>query len=420
MKNKLLLCLSIFLFSSCKVNPSLSEVSSSLTSLSSSVISSSSAVSSLSEVVISSSSSSYTSSSLKEESESVVSSSSSTSTSISSSSTSTSISSITTSSLKDSSSSNEQFKFNEDLKYDDFYNELNKKNFTLNIEIGSRQIYEDESIVYEPSIYETIAIEEGIFYHKIDYIEESEYIYDTLEVAKIIDDKVHIALTNLYDNSINYYKIPLEAFYDTFINKFIATPFAYLTKSEEGGFLNSSLDFYQKEYSEYSIKDNTFNLEIYNYYFHEEFTNSEVTYYSYSNIGNTKINIDEELFLSVDYEDYDIRNFEQKGIEYSYYDNEFKADISLSYFDLVYVEKGAHTIYPEVYDIPVTTIYFPYYVYNKDFDGYEYNVYFNEELMYQADYSYIGEIKTSIGTSRYDAIDFFIENNGKFNYYGTW
>lgn len=367
MKNKLLLCLSIFLFSSCKVNPSLSEVSSSLTSSTSSVISSSS-----------------------------------------------------TSSLEDTSSSNEQFKFNKDLKYDDFYNELNKKNFTLNIEIGSRQIYEDGSIIYEPSIYETIEIEEGIFYHKIDYIEEYEYIYDTLEVAKIIDDKVHIALTNLYNNSINYYKIPLEAFYDTFINKFIATPFAYLTKSEEGGFLNSSLDFYKKEYSEYSIKDNTFNLEIYNYYFHEEFTNSEVTYYSYSNIGNTKINIDEELFLSVDYEDYDIRNFEQKGIEYSYYDNEFEADISLSYFDLVYVEKGAHTIYPEVYDIPVTTIYFPYYVYNKDFEGYEYNVYFNEELMYQADYSYIGEIKTSIGTSRYDAIEFFIENNGKFNYYGTW
>lgn len=402
MKNKILLCLSVFLFYSCKVNPSLSEVSSSLTSSISSVISSSGEVSISSEEELSSSFS-FISSSQKEESENTIVSSSSSS-----------------SSSEDTSSSNEQFKFNKDLKYDDFYNELNKKNFTLNIEIGSRQIYEDESIIYEPSIYETIEIEEGVFCHKIDYIEEDEYIYDTLEVAKIIDDKVHIALTNLYNNSTNYYKIPLEAFYDTFINKFIATPFAYLTKSEEGGFLNSSLDFYRKEYSEYSIEDNTFNLEIYNYYFHEEFTNSEVTYYSYSNIGNTKINIDEELFLSVDYEDYDIRDFEQKGIEYSYYDNEFEADISLSYFDLVYVEKGAHTIYPEVYDIPVTTIYFPYYVYNKDFEGYEYNVYFNEELMYQADYSYIGEIKTSIGTSRYDAIEFFIENNGKFNYYGKW
>ena len=181
MKNKFLLCLSIFLFSSCKVNPSSSEVSSSLTSSISSVISSSSEVSISSEEELSNSFSSI-SSLQKEESESTIVSSSS-----------------STSSLEDTSSSNEQFKFNKDLKYDDFYNELNKKNFTLNIEIGSRQIYEDESIIYEPSIYETIEIEEGIFYHKIDYIEENEYIYDTLEVAKIIDDKVHIALTNLYN-----------------------------------------------------------------------------------------------------------------------------------------------------------------------------------------------------------------------------
>lgn len=401
MKNKLL-CLSIFLFSSCKVNPSLSKVSSSLTSSISSVISSSSEVSISSEEELSSSFS-FISSSQKEESENTIVSSSS-----------------STSSLKDTSSSNEQFKFNKDLKYDDFYNELNKKNFTLNIEIGSRQIYEDESIIYEPSIYETIEIEEGIFYHKIDYIEEDEYIYDTLEVAKIIDDKVHIALTNLYNNSINYYKIPLEAFYDTFINKFIATPFAYLTKSEEGGFLNSSLDFYQKEYSEYFIKDNTFELETYNFYYHEEFTNSEVTCYTYSNIGNTKINIDDTIFLNTNYDDYGVHDFEYEGVEYSCYDNEFQADISISYFDLIHVEKGAHIIYPEIFDIPVTTIYFPYYVYNKNFEGYEYNVYFNKDLIYQEDYSYIGEIKTRIGTSRYDAIDFFIENNGKFNYYGTW
>lgn len=53
-------------------------------------------------------------------------------------------------------------------------------------------------------------------------------------------------------------------------------------------------------------------------------------------------------------------------------------------------------------------------------NSYEYNVYFNEDLIYQSDYVYIGEIKTRIGTSRYDEIEFFVENNGKFNYYGTW
>ena len=135
---------------------------------------------------------------------------------------------------------------------------------------------------------------------------------------------------------------------------------------------------------------------------------------------DTNIIIDEGIFLNTNYDDYGIYDFEYDGIQYLYYDGEFRADISISYFDLIHVNKGAHTIYAEVFNIPITAIYFPYYVYNKNYDGYEYNVYFNEYLIYQGDYSYIGEIKTSIGTSRYDAIEFFIENKGKFNYYGSW
>ena len=284
----------------------------------------------------------------------------------------TSSSVITMSSNDDSNK--EQFIFNETLKYDDFYNELNKKYFTLNIEVGYREIYSDDNVVYTSSIYETLAVAENMFYHKIDYVEESEYLYDTLEIAKIIDNKVHIVLINLRDNSNTFYKIPLEAFYDTFVNKFISIPFAYLAKNEDGGFLNSSLPLYKTEYGEYSIEDNVFELETYNFYFHEEFTGNEVTYYRYSNIGNTKINFEDDIFLNTNYEDYDIRDFEYQGVEYSYFENEFQADISISYFDLIY----------------------------------------------QSDYVYIGEIKTRIGTSRYDAIEFFVENNGKFNYYGTW
>ena len=109
--------------------------------------------------------------------------------------------------------------------------------------MGYREIYSDDNVVYTSSIYETLAVDENMFYHKIDYVEESEYLYDTLEIAKIIDNKVHIVLINLRDNSNTFYKIPLEAFYDTFVNKFISIPFAYLAKNEDGGFLNSSLPF---------------------------------------------------------------------------------------------------------------------------------------------------------------------------------
>ena len=170
---------------------------------------------------------SITTSSLSEEKEST----SITTSTTTSSSTLSSINTTSTPVLKDVDIdvNKEQFKFNQDLKYDDFYNNLNNNNFTLNIEFGNRETYENEE-VYTPSMYETLAIDDNIFYHKIDYIEESIYIYDTLEIAKIINNEVHVVLINLKDNSKMFYKIPVEAFYDTFINKFISIPFAYLEK----------------------------------------------------------------------------------------------------------------------------------------------------------------------------------------------
>ena len=322
----------------------------------------------------------------------------------------------------DIDSSKTQFRFDESLKYDDLYKELNKNNFTLFIEIGSRETYENGDTTYSPYAYETIAVTENLFYHKIDYETNNEYLPDTLEIAKIINNKVHIALINLTTDSHEFYKIPLEAFYDTFTSKNIVTPFAYLDKGEDGGFVNSSLELYKTEYGEYSIQDSVFTLETYNFYFHSEFTSSEVTYYTYTNIGNTEINIDESIFTESDYDNYSLREeFTYQGVDYFYsYDETIQADISIDYFDLISVTPGAHLIYPEVFNKPVTTIYFPYNVYNKNFNGYEYNVYFSSELIYQGKYSYIGEVKTRIGTSRYDAISFFVTNEGKFNYYGEW
>ena len=73
----------------------------------------------------------------------------------------------------------EQFKFDQNLKYDALHNELKKNNFTLTIELGSRQIYEDEEVVYAPYAHEILAIDEGVFYHKTDYVDEGLYIYIT-------------------------------------------------------------------------------------------------------------------------------------------------------------------------------------------------------------------------------------------------
>ena len=164
MQKKILLFLIFFLFS-CENNYSSSEISSMYNSSSNSKVSSLSSNSS--SVKISNISSSFSIISQNTSS----SSSSNSSSSSSSSSSSTSSSSLIMKEV-DIDSTKEQFKFNQDLKYNDLHNELNKKNFTLNIEVGSRETYQDETVIYTPSMYETLAIDDGVFYHKIDYIEE--------------------------------------------------------------------------------------------------------------------------------------------------------------------------------------------------------------------------------------------------------
>jgi hypothetical protein len=242
-----------------------------------------------------------------------------------------------------------------------------------------------------------------------------------VEVAQIVGDTVTIASLEQGDRFAQYSTLPVEAFYETFVGFFVAAPFAYLQEGENGGFVNSSVEAYATEYGEYVIDTpNTFLLTVKNYYFHQEFTNSEVVKYTYFNIGNTDIHLeDTSLFTGVQNR-IAFHDFTLNGVEYGYQDGEWNANIDISFFDLVYVKKGAYTIFAEIYNKPVTAIYLPYRVYNEDYSGYEYNVYFDETLVYQGEYAHLGEVKTRYGTSRYDAIEYFIDHGGKYHYFGEW
>lgn len=316
----------------------------------------------------------------------------------------------------------EQFDFDIDLKYADLLDALKEHNFTLYIENGTKQDYRNgkvESTTYSNMV---VAVCDGIFYCKTDYVTESEYIYDTVEIARIVGDDAIVACINERDGSVNYSRIPAVSFYETLVGYYVAAPFAHLKEGADGGFEASTLKAYFTEYGECTVNadDDSFMLYVYNNIHHPEFINSETAKYTYCNVGNTKINVDAKLFSGVDTDDCDFRDFTQNGVEYSFYDGEWRANIDISYYDLVYVERGAHEIFAEIYGAAVSAIYFPYYVYNDDFTGYEYNVHFNSELMYADEYAYIGEIAVRYGTSRYDAIEYFTDNGGVFNYYGEW
>ena len=271
----------------------------------------------------------------------------------------------------------EAFRIDETLKYDDFLSALKKHNFQCYVENGSRQEYADGQVVYTPSSYHTIAVSENAFYVYNDYIDEDEYIYDTMKFAEIVNDQVLITEVKVKDNSVTYYKIPAEGFYETFAAYYIQAPFAHLSKKLDGGFEPKDVPSYYTWYSDYEINDGKFDLVINNYIFHPEFTNSEVTKFVYSNIGNIQINIPKEYKGSYeDLDSYKIHNITLNGIEYIYNGNTWKASIDLSFYDVVLVEPKEIIILASIYDKKVETIFYPYYVYNKNYEGYKFNVYF--------------------------------------------
>ena len=314
--------------------------------------------------------------------------------------------------------SKEEFIINNDLKYNDFLNALKKHNFKCYVENGTRQEYPDGSIEYNITSSHTIAVTENMYYIYNDYIIEGEYIYDTMVFAEVVNNQVLISEIKVSDDSIVYYKIPADAFYETFGGYYIQAPFAHLNETNNGGFESKEVPAYYTWFSDYEIKDNKFNLLINNFIFHPEFTNSEVISFDYSNIGNIEINIPKQYKCDYDNLDfYNIYNFTLNGIEYLYYDNNWTANIDLSYYDIVTIENKEIVILASIYDKKVKSLSYPYYVYNKNYTGYKFNVYFNEDLIYQDKYANLGSLEYN---ETYKAVSKFEHNGGIINYYGTW
>ena len=315
-------------------------------------------------------------------------------------------------------SNKEEFVITDNLTYDDFFNALKNHNFICYEEFGTQQEYPNGDIVYTPSSYHTYVVCENKFYVYNDYIDEDEYIYDTMEFVEVINDQALITQVKVSDDSIYYYKIPKDAFYETFGGFYIELPFTHLSETQDGGFEPKEVKAYHTLFSDYEIKDNTFNLTTYNYIFHPEFINSEVSRFTYYNIGNVTINIPNKYKANYDDIDtYDYYNFILNGIEYLYYDQLWTASIDISLYDIVLITPQEIVILPTIYNLKVKTISYPYYIYNKNYAGYIFNVYFNEDFEYQGEYINNGILNYSETNS---TISKFESYGGVINYYGQW
>ncbi len=309
----------------------------------------------------------------------------------------------------------ESLKIDGALKYDDLFAALMKHNFTLTVQVGTKQTYPDGEITYSEFDYFTYGVTENTFYAYYDY--SSKYLNDCMEFATIVGDDVLVSSVIVKTGEITYRKVPASAFFETFGGELISAPFVHLGETKEGGFTPVEVPLYKTTYSNFQIKEGKFSFDTYNFYFHEEYTNSEIEIYTYSNIGNTKITIPEEYMpKQEDANTYAFGDFTLDGVLYYFYNDAWKAIIDLSFYDVVLIPPQEIFLLPSVYGVKVWEIAFPGNIYNKNFTGYSYLVYFNQNLNYQDEYSDLG----SVSSTSTVAIQIFENNGGMVYYYSEW
>ena len=94
----------------------------------------------------------------------------------------------------------------------------------------------------------------------------------------------------------------------------------------------------------------------------------------------------------------------------------FTARTYMSYYQQLIVKPGVHTLLPDIYGEVVHRVVYSWYT--EDFsslismDGYELNVYFDENLQYQGDYAEYGELE--FVSNR------FVDYGGVIHYYNDW
>ena len=309
----------------------------------------------------------------------------------------------------------ESLKIDGTLKYDDLFDALMKHNFTLTLQLGTKQTYPDGEITYSEFDYFTYGVTENTFYAYYDYA--TKYLDDYMEFATIVGDDVLVSSVIVKTGKITYRKVPAPAFFETFGGKLISAPFVHLGETEEGGFTPVEVPLYKTAYSNFQIKEGEFSFDTYNFYFHEEYTNSEIEIYTYSNIGNTKITIPKEYMpKQEDANTYEFGEFTLDGVLYNCYYGTWRALIDLSFYDVVLIPPQEIFLLPSIYGVKVWEIAMPGRIYNKNFTGYRYLVYFNQNLRYQDEYSDLG----SVDSTSTVAIQIFEDNGGIVNYYSEW
>lgn len=333
----------------------------------------------------------------------------------------------------------EAFKITENIKYEELKEELFKGNFSMMHEFGYKRGYLDTDEIYEEGLLSRYhyAVTNNAYFKHYDDLDEGSIPFDddTANYVKIAGD--YSLRKELYLESFSsyFYKAPKESFEETYIEYNAAEPFYILGKDEDGNFIPSIFNdgyYYHTTTFEIDTENNTFTI----YWQTNSVKTDQIFHQTYKtvffNIGNTKINVPDYLDPKLeDVETYPTDDFTYDGVSYAYLTDGWEANITIREQELVFVEKGAHTVLPMIYGNPIVRLRLMSSTAqnNYDYSGYELNVYFSEDLYYQGEYENIyldsdGNPKKIYTQSKYFGPDTsmyrYEDYGGVIHYYGQW
>lgn len=330
------------------------------------------------------------------------------------------------SSILSTDSNKQALQLSEPLMWDPIFDELMKGNYTLYLHSGYWDT--DAPDVKNETGYTLIACDGQNCFS--DYYSTYSDVYHSYTIYSNCGDDIVVTNINDYNNGgFIQEKFPAAGMNETVIQYYIARAFVSLQKDENDGSILPGIDMddYYKDVGTATLENGRFVVTMQH---PRNLDNGEQRYfyeaYEFYNIGNTKLDIPSGYFLNAN----EIAQLSRTdstifidGVAYGYrlrttYNSgsTFTARTYLAYYQQLIVKPGVHTILPDIYGEIVHRVVYSWYTedYSSilNMDGYELNVYFDENLQYQGEYADYGELE--FVSNR------FVNYGGVIHYYDEW
>lgn len=315
---------------------------------------------------------------------------------------------------------------NKDLKYQTLRSKILEGNFTIKEEYFDDFFYPDGSTKYELD-HTKITYVNGDEVFSYSYYSEYDSLIETLtdyRHTKLSNGEVKSAYFedgilngSYYESS---YKFDEIYYQENVIGRIGLEAIAWLKESSDGGFEDGCEGGYHKKYGSFTIDsaNNRFIEDTRIHYSHSEWDHDEHSRYTIYNIGNTTVNVPDDLnALKISDDKFYQKDFLYiDGFEYSFYDDYVNLDPVMDAVSVAYLPKGTYEIPACINDLPVLKISIDYYAPNFDNDcsGYTFKLYFDSYGYYQGEYESLGRI------SNYNKIYELEYDGATIHFYDKW